>query len=203
VAKMTSSQKGADKRKKLTDIGTEIFTKQGFNTTGLDEVVRLAAVPKGSFYYYFHSKDDFARAVIENYANYFARKLDRILLDQSMTPLQRLRAFAVDASEGVRRYEFKRGCLIGNLGQEMATIEDAFRLILLKVVEDWRERVKRCITEAMDAGEIRRDIEPASLAKFFWSAWEGAVLCAKLEQSTAPLDNINTLFFDFFLTPPN
>src|SRR5690606_24975857 len=99
----------------------------------------------------------------------------------------------------VRRYEFKRGCLVGNLGQEMATIEDDFRQILLKVVEDWRERVKACIAQAVDAGEIRNDIEPQALANFFWCAWEGAVLCAKLEQSTAPLDNVNTLFFDFFL----
>ena len=43
--------------------------------------------------------------------------------------------------------------------------------------------------------------DPAALAQFFWSAWEGAVLCAKLEQSSAPLDNVASLFIDLMLQP--
>ena len=46
-----------DKRATLIDIGTAIFTQKGFSSTGLDEIVRAAKVPKGSFYYYFSSKE--------------------------------------------------------------------------------------------------------------------------------------------------
>ena len=190
-----------DKRRALVDIGTALFTQKGFANTGLDEIVQAADVPKGSFYYYFDSKDAYAHAVIRNYAAYFERKLDRSLNDPSRSPLQRLKAFADDATAGMLRFEFRRGCLIGNLGQEMAGLEEAFRVSLLEVLDAWRERFRGCIDEARDAGEIRTTIDAASLARFFWSAWEGAVLCAKLERSRAPLDNVAHLFFDHLLRP--
>lgn len=201
LEKTSPQRRGDAKRQLLIDIGTAIFTQKGFSSTGLDEIVHTAAVPKGSFYYYFGSKEEYAHEVIRNYAAYFARKLDRTLGDASLSPLQRLKAFAKDAIGGVQRFEFKRGCLVGNLGQEMASLEDDFRVVLLEVLDDWRDRFRQCIDEAKAAGEIATTIDSRQLAQFFWSAWEGAVLCAKLERSSRALDNVCTLFFDHMLEP--
>lgn len=198
-AKTQPAQRRGDKRAMLIDIGTAIFTQKGFSSTGLDEIVQAAEVPKGSFYYYFASKDEYAIEVIRNYASYFARKLERTLEDSSLTPLERLKAFTREASAGVARFEFKRGCLIGNLGQEMASIEEEFRVVLLEVISDWRQRFRNCLDEAKASKEIATPIDSAELARFFWSAWEGAVLCAKLERSTAPLENVSSLFFEQML----
>ena len=189
------------KRKQLVDVGTAIFTQKGFFNTGLDEIVQAAGVPKGSFYYYFGSKEAYAHEVIANYAAYFAKKLDRTLSDPSLPPLKRLRAFTDDATRAVLRFEFKRGCLVGNLGQEMATLEDDFRVRLLALLKDWRARFTACIDDAKAAGDIATPVPSDQLAEFFWSAWEGAVLCAKLERSARPLDNVSTLFFDHLLVP--
>ena len=193
--------RGETKRQLLVDIGTAIFTQKGFSGTGLDEIVQLAEVPKGSFYYYFGSKEAYAQEVIRNYAAYFAKKLDRTLGDETLTPLRRLRAFAAEATHGVRRFEFKRGCLVGNLGQEMASLQDDFRVLLLAVLNQWRDRFRACLAEAQACGEIATTADPAALASFFWSAWEGAVLCAKLEQSTRALDTVTRLFFEEMLRP--
>ena len=195
------ARRGDAKRQRLIDIGTEIFTQKGFSSTGLDEIVQAAAVPKGSFYYYFGSKQAFALAVIDNYAQYFARKLDRTLGNAALPPLQRLKAFTRDATQGMQRFDFHRGCLVGNLGQELAGLEDHFRCRLLAVLDDWRDRVRGCIAEAQACGDITTPLDPAQLAQFFWSAWEGAVLCAKLERSTRALDNVGTLFLDHLLQP--
>ena len=74
----TSSQRRGDlKRKLLMDVGTAMFTHEGFFNTGVEEIVQLAGVPKGSFYYYFDSKEDYVHEVIGSYAIYFAKKLDR------------------------------------------------------------------------------------------------------------------------------
>lgn len=191
----------ADKRTLLIDIGTAIFTQKGFSSTGLDEIVQAAEVPKGSFYYYFGTKDEYAIEVIRNYGRYFSRKLERILEDPNLSPLERLKAFTKEASAGVQRFEFKRGCLVGNLGQEMASLEENFRIVLLEVIHDWRRRFTVCLDEAKSAGEIGTAVDSAALSQFFWSAWEGAVLCAKLEHSTAPLDNVSSLFFSQMLQP--
>lgn len=200
-ATATPARRGDARRQQLVDIGTALFTQQGFASTGLDAIVQAAGVPKGSFYYYFGSKEAYAHAVIDNYARYFARKLDRTLGDARRTPLERLRAFTQEASAGMQRFGFRRGCLVGNLGQEMAGLEDRFRVGLLAVLDGWRQRFADCIAEAQAAGEITCTLPPADLARFFWSAWEGAVLCAKLEQSHRALDNVATLFLDHLLQP--
>jgi len=83
----------------------------------------------------------------------------------------------------------------------MASLENKFRVLLLQVLDTWRERFRRCINEAKAAGEIATPLDSAALAQFFWSAWEGAVLCAKLEQSTRALDNVSTLNFEHLLQP--
>lgn len=198
---LKSQARGDTKRQRLIDIGTALFTQKGFAGTGLDEIVQLADVPKGSFYYYFDSKEAYVQAVIHNYAAYFAKKLDRTLGDTRIDPLQRLRAFAAEAIHGVQRFEFKRGCLVGNLAQEMASLQEDFRVLLLAVLDQWRDRVGACIAEAQARGQIATTADPAVLAHFFWSAWEGAVLCAKLEQSTRALDNVIRLFIDEMLQP--
>jgi len=195
-------RRGDAKRQRLIDIGTELFTQKGFSSTGLDEIVQAAAVPKGSFYDYFGSKQAFADAVIANYARYFAGKLDRTLGNAALSPLQRLKAFTLDATQGMQRFDCHRGCLVGNLGQELGGLEDHFRRRLLAVLDDWRDCVRGCIAEAQACGEITTPLDAALLAQFFWSAWEGAVLCAKLERSTRALDQVATLFFDHLLQPP-
>ncbi|MCG8124941.1 MAG: TetR family transcriptional regulator, partial [Candidatus Thiodiazotropha taylori] len=99
--------------------GMEVLTEKGYSATGIDEILRRVGVPKGSFYHYFKNKDAFGSELISNYAKFFEHKLDRSLGNRSLPPLQRLSLFMQDAIDGMARHQFKRGCLVGNLGQEM------------------------------------------------------------------------------------
>lgn len=186
-------------RERLVRCGIALLTEQGFATTGIDEVLKRVGVPKGSFYHYFASKDEFGRAVIEAYAAYFDRKLDRWLLDEAQAPLQRLRNFVADATHGVERYDYRRGCLVGNLSQELASTHEEFRALLEEVFRGWQYRLQRCLEQARDTGAIAAHANCAQLAAYFWIGWEGAILRAKLVRSSAPL----RLFADnFFATLP-
>ena len=181
-------------REALIRAGVALLSEKGYSATGLEEVLRSAGVPKGSFYHYFSSKDVFGAALIEAYATYFVRKLDRWLLDERTAPLQRIRNFGADARNGMARYEFRRGCVVGNLGQEMSALPELFRDRLHGVLLDWQARTERCLREAQAVGELAADADCAALAAFFWIGWEGAVLRAKLERSPEPLDLFATLF---------
>lgn len=183
-------------RGRLLRAGVAILTEKGYSSTGLDEILRSVGVPKGSFYYYFPSKDAFGLELIASYASYFADKLDRWFTDTALTPLQRLRDFIADASRGMERHDFKRGCLVGNLGQEMGALPEIFRERLISVFEDWQARTAACLRAAQAAGEIAPDADCDALAAFFWIGWEGAVLRAKLERRAAPLDHFAAGFFN-------
>jgi len=166
----------------------EIFTEQGFAATGIDLVLKRIQVPKGSFYHYFDSKEAFGQAVLRSYAAYFARKLDRWLLDESVDPIQRLKNFVEDAKVGMARYEFRRGCLVGNLGQEVLVLPDSFRSQLEATLLDWQRRLADCLREAAKREQLRSGCNCDDLAAYFWIGWEGAVLRARLSQTVQPLD---------------
>ena len=172
-----------------------MLTEKGFSAAGLDEILRRGGVPKGSFYHHFESKEAFGAELIERYAAYFVRKIERHLGDTHLSPLQRLRSFVADAHAGMARHDFRRGCLIGNLGQEMGTLPESFRAQLLGVFADWQTRFARCLHAAQDVGELSRQADCDELAAFFWIGWEGAVLRAKLERNGAPLDLFERVFF--------
>ncbi len=182
-------------RNALIQSGLAILTEKGYSSVGIDEILRAVGVPKGSFYHYFNNKEEFGQEMIQAYGQYFARKLDRFLLDTSQSPLTRLQRFVEDAAEGMSRYQFRRGCLIGNLGQEMSLLPESFREQLKAVFEDWQQRTAQCLREAQDCGEIARSHDVAALAEWFWTGWEGAVLRAKLEASAAPLKRFVDGFF--------
>ncbi|KAF0864745.1 TetR family transcriptional regulator [Pseudomonas sp. LD120] len=166
----------------------EVLTEQGFAATGIDTVLKRVSVPKGSFYHYFDSKEAFGQAVLRRYADYFARKLDRWLLNEAELPLQRLRNFVEDAKSGMTRHKFRRGCLVGNLGQEVVVLPESFRNELEGVLLDWQARLTTCLQEAVNQGQIGENSDCEALAGFFWIGWEGAVLRARLVQDVRPLD---------------
>jgi TetR/AcrR family transcriptional repressor of nem operon len=182
-------------RETLCRAGVAALTEKGFSATGIDEILKSVGVPKGSFYHFFASKEAYGSELITLYARYFVRKLDRFLLDESLTPLKRIEAFCEEAERGMQRFDFRRGCLVGNLGQEMGALPESFQAQLTDVLLDWQARFERCLEEAKAAGEIASNADCARWAAFFWIGWEGAVLRAKLERNGEPL----RVFADMFL----
>lgn len=174
-------------REALLHTGMRLLTEQGFLVTGIDAVLKQVGVPKGSFYNYFASKEAFGRAVLERYAGYFAAKLDRWLLDPSRPPLARLQDFVDDACAGMARHAYRRGCLVGNLGQEVTQLPEGFREQLEAVLCSWQARLATCLRAAQADGSLAATVDCDELAAFFWIGWEGAVLRARLVQSDAPL----------------
>ena len=200
INRKTRAKKRIDTRTALIRLGTEMCTERGFQVTGIDEVLKRVGVPKGSFYHFFSSKREFGEAVIENYAKYFARKLDRILGDVNRRPLERLAAFTREAQQGVAKYRFRRGCLVGNLGQELGGLDDVFRHRLEAVLLSWQRRTAQCLADALASGELPAGSDVNRLAEFFWIGWEGAILRAKLSRSTAPMEHFAEIFFAKVLT---
>lgn len=182
-------------RRALIRSGLIYLTEKGYSSAGIDDILRHAGVPKGSFYYYFASKADFGRALIEAYHSYFAAKLESWFCREDISPLDRLRGFIGDAAAGMARHQFRRGCLAGNLGQEMPVLPEEFRQQLVDILTNWQDRTAQCLKAAQDCGQIHAGHNIDDLAAFFWIGWEGAVLRAKLEQSPAPLHRFAAGFF--------
>ena len=73
-------KKGEESRQRLIECAAELFWKNGYSATGISEILKQTGLPKGSFYFYFKSKDDLAAAVTEYY--------QKILLEQFQSSSQ-------------------------------------------------------------------------------------------------------------------
>ncbi len=186
----------ADTRNDLIRSGLELLTQNGFLATGVDAIVKNANVPKGSFYYYFKSKEDYAQTVLNAYDSFFEHKLKKHLHESSCTPMVRLENFINDACEGIKKYNFTRGCLVGNMMQESPELPQSFIKVLQNILESWQALVAACLSDALSSGEISSNMNNTQLAAIFWSSWEGAVMRSKLYCSTEPVYD----FWSYFKT---
>ena len=177
-----------ENRLSLIFSGVSLLTQKGFEATGLDEVTKKAGLPKGSFYAYYDSKESFGLALIDAYDDFFAQMLDRSYLNESLTPLERINSFIMEARANMVQRNFDRGCLVGNLGQEITVLPTVYRKKLIDVLCKWQKKTEACLNQAQIDGEISPHINCEEKAKLFWIGWEGAILRAKLECRPDPID---------------
>jgi TetR/AcrR family transcriptional repressor of nem operon len=171
----------------LLETGKRIILEKGYNNTGIQEILHDAKVPKGCFYYYFSSKEDFGLQVVNNYASEYDARLDRFLNDETLSPLNRLQQYFEDGCKRVEELQCRNGCLIGNLGQELADQSEAFRSRIEEILTRWHERIADCLRQAQASGEISSALKPEALAELILSSWDGAMLRAKVTKSSFPL----------------
>lgn len=183
-------------REALIRCGMELLTEQGFLNTGIDQILKKVNVPKGSFYHYFENKEAFGYVVLENYSEYFIHKLDKHLIHTDLPALERLQSFIDDAIEGVERFDFKRGCLVGNLTQEFGSSHEFFQKKLADVFQRWKQRIEDCLILAQAEGSLTNSADCKKLADFFWIGWEGAVMHSKLNQNKQAMELFTEQFFN-------
>ena len=180
---------------RLIRAGTEMLCEQSYASMGVEHVLQRAGLSKGSFYHFFSSKEQFGLEVISYYAEYYNRKLDRVLGQTECSPLEALNLYVQEGIEGVERFEFRRGCLVGNLSQELGASQSLFRNALEQIFTTWQNKIADCLQRAIEVGEIDASADVQAFAEFFWSGWEGALIRAKLLQSSAPITRFTEQFF--------
>jgi TetR/AcrR family transcriptional regulator, transcriptional repressor for nem operon len=183
----------------LLEAGKKSFLEKGYNNSGIESILQEAGVPKGSFYHYFENKEDFGLQVLDRFAECIGERQIRILSDDSVPPLDRLRNYFESVSELLRSDQCRKGCLVGNLSQEMADQSEVFRARLEEIFESWVDRYAECLKEAQDAGEVSPDLDVRELAEFWLNSWQGAILRAKTMRSVEPLRTFLTVMFGTIL----
>jgi len=184
----------------IIQAGLEIVLQRGFNGTGVEAILKHANVPRGSFYNFFSSKEEFGLAIIDNFAEQLDDIMQAALGDVSLAPLKRIRNCFDKFIEIVETNNCNGGCLLANLSLEMADTCESFRQRLDEAWHHWAMAFAAVLLEAQNAKTISADLDPDMLAENMITSYEGALLRAKVKKSTEPLKNFVHLYFDTFLT---
>lgn len=167
----------------------------GYNSAGINAVLESADVPKGSFYYYFDSKEDFGLQVVERYYGRINEIMNHYLDDEMCSPLTRLRRCFEVLGERFASRRWRDGCLLGSLGGELSAQNETFRLKFESVFERWRQRITACLQEAQEVGEVPTHLDAHVLADFLLNSWEGALLQMKIRRDATPLESFMVVAF--------
>jgi TetR/AcrR family transcriptional repressor of nem operon len=179
--------------------GLEIIFSRGFNGTGIDAILKQANVPKGSFYNFFSSKEEFGLAVIDLFLAEMAALMRPVMEDVSLAPLERIRKTFELLIARFEDNNCSKGCLVANLGLEMSDQCEPFRQRLEDALQRWIDSIAVTLKEAWEEGAVPVEVEPVVLAESIVASFEGALLRAKVKKSVEPLKNFIHLFFDVFL----
>jgi len=186
-------------REHILNCGGQIIHHKGFTATGLQEILQTAGVPKGSFYFYFKSKEEFGLALVDHYQDWFAEQVRPILKDENLPPLDRLAEFFLWFRRYFEREGFIKGCPIGNLVQELGDVNPAFREKLNASLDGLIRFITRLLQMAQDQGQLPAHLEPEATARFILSAWQGSLIRMKAAAGPEPLDTFQTMVFEILL----
>jgi TetR/AcrR family transcriptional repressor of nem operon len=183
---MTPSAKDIDTREKLLEVGAQAFAEKSFNSCGLAEILQRAGVPKGSFYHYFASKEDFGVALIEKDDGGLPRDPAAAALRSPPhaggAVARRLRA----GPEECLAHGAARLCLIPKMRLETGQLSEPVHAAVKYAYEQWTAILARTIREAQAAGELRREDDPDRIANVLVMLWEGATIACRSTAASSP-----------------
>ena len=183
----------------LLDEGVALLMRQGYHGTGLKEILDAVNIPKGSFYNYFGSKENFAAEVIVHYITPYLNQLNQYLDESEGNAVAALNRYIEESIAELERTDFKGGCLLGNLMGELSDTSDLCRMALQNALNDYRNVWEEGLRRGQKEKRIRADKSANEMADLWVNAWQGALLRMKIEQSTEPLKQCySQLLGDFF-----
>jgi TetR/AcrR family transcriptional regulator, transcriptional repressor for nem operon len=179
-------------REKILASAQSLIELRGYSALGVAEICKAAGVPKGSFYYFFESKEALALAVIDTQWE-AQRRVWAGVLRSDAAPLQRLRQLLEETEADQRARQQScgtvAGCMFGNLTLELSNQTETIRERLQQIFNAQVEMVEAVITEAIERRDI--DVNDARLAaRSLIAQLEGQVLFAKLYNNTQRLDSL-------------
>ncbi len=170
----------ATARIRLLDTAQRIVGTKGFSGVGLNEILAAAAVPKGSFYYYFASKEAFGTALLEHYFEGYLSEVEQYLSAPGRSARERLVAYWAFWRAKQEQSDPEGKCLAVKLGAEVSDMSEEMRLALKTGTAAVISRLARVIKEGRSDGSIPIIASPQATARTLYELWMGASVLSKI-----------------------
>jgi AcrR family transcriptional regulator len=163
-----------------------LFHKQGYNNTGINQIIEEANVSKASFYQHFRSKDELCIEFLNKRYDYWASELEQFTSEAKTVQEKILKSFdfLVDMNE---REDF-RGCSFLNILSEIPADKEEIH----KVIRYHKNKLRECFNE-----DIQNDIASAHIYLLF----ESSILTSQLYRSNELIEKSKIIVQDLLSIP--
>lgn len=175
-------------RAHLLETGQRIIVGKGFASVGLNEILTTAGVPKGSFYHYFESKEQFGQALLQDHFDRYLAEIDELFAREAATGGERLMRFWQRWLDRQTDACTDQKCLVVKLGGEVADLSDAMRVTLRDGADQVIGRLSAAIADGISDGSIPA-LDARETAQTLYQLWLGASLLGKLDRTRDALNN--------------
>ena len=180
-----TKKSAADMRQHLIDVAKALMAEKGYTAVGLAELVAAAGVPKGSFYYYFKSKEEFGQALLDEYFTTYLAQVDALLHGPGNAH-QRLLAYFQFWADNQARAAPEGKCLVVKLGAEVCDMSVDMGAVLQRGTQAIVDRLAACIDAGRGDGSVPPGMPARVLAEALYQLWLGASLLVKVDRSGEP-----------------
>ncbi|PGZ94049.1 TetR family transcriptional regulator [Bacillus pseudomycoides] len=146
---------------KLMRSGIELFSKQGYSRTSVDQIVKHAGYSKGGFYAHFSNKEEFLLKLIKEGIDFYFEDLKEVLTQKDCDLLNKFKEYSMrlmnEAYEKGSSPMLLQGCMISN---ELPQIKE----MLILQMEEWRSFLTHFFQKMKDKGIIGSPLDARTLA---------------------------------------
>jgi TetR/AcrR family transcriptional regulator, transcriptional repressor for nem operon len=176
--------KGLDTRKRIVAAAASLFNRYGFEGASLKALMEATGLEKGGIYRHFSGKEELAVEAFD-YAWNAARQARLHDLDAVANKVDRLKRWVANFVE--RRGPVPGGCPLLNTAMDADDGNPMLRERVRHALREWRARLQGIIKLGIEAGEIKRKVDPQKLATLMISSLEGALMMSRLERNSDAL----------------
>lgn len=190
----TKSQKSQlGPREKILRTAVRLFYRQGFPNTGINQIIEESGVAKASFYQWYPSKDDLARAYLDYYGDLLTSRLER-LLDRSADIDEFAVRWAAILRRDVRSQGRYNGCPFLNFAAQISAGHEGLDEMPGAIIENWIHLVDRRLTRAVSKGQLPASLDTRLLARRLIHAFSGAHAMWRLTHDPSCIYDLENVF---------
>jgi AcrR family transcriptional regulator len=178
----TSTQNTPGTRERIVQASADLLARQGYNATGVKQIVTAAQAPFGSLYHFFPGgKEELGAEAIRASGAVYEQLIEAVF-DPAPDPVTGVRVFFAGAAAHLEETDYADACPIATVALEVSSVSEQMRLACAEVFESWIAAGSERLERAGLSPERARELIVAMLA-----ALEGAFVLARASRSTEAL----------------
>lgn len=153
--------------------GLELFYKQGYYNTSIDDILKTLSLSKGAFYYHFQSKEDFFVSIIQNL---IVQKVYSMLIEpieRKENPFETIEKCFDNALETAEHNEMDYGFMLSNFMSEFNRRNPEIMRYLKDIYQVWEVNLVTILQKGKSDGYVNRHVDSEGVAVYLISSYIG------------------------------
>jgi TetR/AcrR family transcriptional repressor of nem operon len=181
----------SDAKERLREAAWDLIWAGSYGGTSVDHICERAGVRKGSFYHFFESKVELAKAALDDAWRKHLAELDHIFSPQH-PPLERLRKvcryIVAEQRECAATHGRVLGCPVHSLGAEVSTWEADLQSKIKDAIAKHQRYFESALRDAAAEGTVPARPAAAVRARIVSAYIEGVLMQARILNDLTVLD---------------